>query len=122
MPQIPVSKEIIDIPDTDMFASGDWRVINRAGENYYLSCGEVVYTNSDGSTSHCVKPSHHITWEHEDFDGNIRFTSFNQVSNIDQQVRDRARAVLKHTGLSEEQVYNALNALYFDGINLVKEP
>lgn len=118
---VPISTDIVDIPVPEMFASADWRVISRKGEYYYLSCGEVVVSNDDGSTTICVKPKHHPTWEHEDFEGRTREADIKFVADLDYRTRNRARNVLMRTGLNDEQVFNALNALFYDGVKLVKE-
>lgn len=118
---IPISSDIEDIPVPEMFASADWRVICRKGENYYLACGEIVFEKEEGGHTTCIKPKHHVTWQHEDFDGRVFNADRHGVLDIDTQTRNAARDVLKRTGLDDEQVYNALNGLFFNGIDLVKE-
>jgi len=116
---VPIAADTVDIPSPGMFASADWRVISRHGENYYRACGEVVQSHEQGGHTTCVKPLHHPTWQHEDFEGRIKDTV--GVVDIEFQIRMDARNVLKRTGLSEEQIFNALNALSSSGVNLIKE-
>lgn len=113
------SKDIVDIAP-EIFASADWRVINRKGDNYYLACGEPVLENEDGSGTTCLKPKYHMNWDHEDAEGRIREGRRDPI-DMDYRVRMAARSALKSSGLNDEQIYNALNALMFSGIQLIKE-
>lgn len=106
----PISNDTVDIPATGMFASKDWRVINREGDNYYLACGEVVFEYPKGGNSTCIKPKFHPSWEHEDLDYHVREDGC-QTIPIEDKLWATAHRVLKLTGLDEKETFNALNAL-----------
>lgn len=116
----PISKDIIDLPDS-MFASADWRVISREGENYYKACGEVVHDFKEGGFSTCIKPLYHKTWTHEDFDGRLKDRDFGPSVDMDWQTRDFVGKLLLRTGLDDEQIFNVLNSLLYGHIKLVRE-
>lgn len=119
--RVPISLDVIDL-GPGMFASADWRVISRNGENYYLSCGEVIYEPPEGGSTSCIKPIHHATFSHEDFEGRLKDREFFEVVDLDYQVRELARKTLLRTGLDDSQVFNALNALQHSGVRLSREP
>lgn len=67
-----ISKDTIDLPVPEMFASADEKVISWKGENYYRSCPHPVTSNADGSGSFCIKPEvHDPATGHEDMDGRV---------------------------------------------------
>lgn len=114
----PISTDVIDL-GRELFASADERVICWKGENYYRACGEVVFEYEDGAKSHCIKPVHHISWDHEDFDQHLKDRDF-ETRTMDDELRRKAHRILMQTGLESEQVYNALNALYYAKIGFRK--
>lgn len=66
-----ISREVIDLPVPEMFASADELVISWKGENYYRACSHPVISREDGSGSFCIKPEvHDASTGHEDIDGN----------------------------------------------------
>lgn len=117
----PISNHVVDIPVDGMFATADWRVINRNGQNYYLACGETVYEFPEGGRSTCVKPVYHKTWTHEDMEGRQRDEQFRGVVTIDHQIRSKAEVALKNSGLDNEQIYNAINSMLISGLTVSKE-
>lgn len=116
-----ISTDIIDLDVSGMFASSDKKVINWEGENYYRACGELVVEKPEGGSTSCILPVSHRHWDHRDWNGTVR-SDFGYVEDIPAQIRDFARKVLLRTGLDEEQVYNALNALLYAQIKIDKEP
>lgn len=119
-----VSDTFTDIKDLgpEMFATGDGTVISWKGDSFYKACDVEVEKFPEGGTSHCVKRVNHKSWDHEDYEGRTRDRNFGEAVTIDWQVRNLVQKIFLRTGLDDEQVYNALNALYFAGINLTKEP
>lgn len=115
----PISTDIIDL-GPDMFASADWRVIARMGQNYYLACSEVVFEKPEGGATTCIKPLHHKTWEHEDWEGRTRDRDIEKTRELDERVQSTARNLLTRSGLDLTEVYNALNALHCGNIKLVR--
>lgn len=115
-----ISQGIIDLPVDEMFASDDWKVICRRGENYYLSCGQQVYTKPEGGYTTCVKPIGHKTSSCEDYEGTVTRRGF-YPQNLDEQTRWDLSEVLKRTGLDSEQTYNALNAMLYAGFKVTRE-
>lgn len=67
-----VSRDIIDLPVPEMFASADLRVICWKGEHYYKACGSFVADLDDGGQSSCVKMVDHPSISHEDSSGRKR--------------------------------------------------
>lgn len=120
-PCLDISIDVVDIPVEGMFASADWKVINRDGENYYRACGEVVFERNDGSTTSCIKPVGHIRWTHEDAHGYETDPHFG-VQEMSFHIREAAFKILRRTGIEDTEVFNVLNALQYAGFTLSREP
>jgi hypothetical protein len=114
--KVPISPDVIDL-GPELFASTDRRVINYKGNNYYLSCDSPVYDKPEGGGTFCIKPIHHSHYEHEDFEGRTKIDGFRTL-NLDQAVRAHVTKTLQLTGLDQEEIFNALNALAYAGVKL----
>lgn len=117
----PKFQDVIDL-GPELFVTGDGTVIGWKGEWFYKACGELVYKKPEGGATHCVKRVGHPGWDHEDFDGNLRDRNFGMPRSLEWEVRDFARKALLQTGLDDEEIFNALNALQYAGVTLSKEP
>lgn len=105
---------------SEMFANGDLSVISYKGENYYQSCGEVVTGSGhpDEESTTCVRRVRHPGRIHEDWDDNTREDEW--VFKFDDILKRGLSSALLRTGLSKEEVYNAVNAIQISGITLSK--
>jgi len=117
---LEISQDTIDL-GPEMFASADYKVISFKGGNYYSACGMTVFEDSvEGTTSSCVKPVGHLTYDHEDAFGRVLERGYNVV-DMDIQSRNIAARILRLTGLDDSQIFNALNALQYAGFTLIRE-
>lgn len=101
----------------ELFGTEGLMVLNYRGENYYLACGEFVSGTPDGGSSFCILPKFQKHYEHKDSKKNVRDEGVSYLT-ADSALRVQAEKTLSRTGLTQEQIFNALNALQSKGFTI----
>lgn len=104
----------------ELFVTADEKAIGYKGGWYYRACDSYVFEKSDGSKTFCVLPCGHSAHvDHRDADGR-RVNRLGYIETLDDQIRNDVRSLLRLTGLDEEEIFNALNALVYAGYKIEK--
>lgn len=104
----------------ELFVTADLKVIGYKGNWYYRSCESFVFEKRDGSKTFCVLPSGHSGQvDHRDADGR-RTRLDGGIQTIEDEIRQNVRSLLRLTGLDEDEIFNALNALVYAGYKIEK--
>lgn len=104
----------------ELFVTVDEKAMCYKGRWFYRACDSIVFEKSDGGKTFCVLPSGHSgNVDHRDADGR-RTRLGGGIQTIEDEIRQNVRSLFRLTGLDEDEIFNALNALVYAGYKIEK--